>query len=182
MPTFQKGHKVKCIDASFLIDDRNNLLTLGYVYTILVGQRIDGEPIKLVEFPDIWFSCSRFQLITKENYMNTKLEVKLHVYGTLLFGTITKQDFGFVPRGKFKFIASNGYVIESVSEPQLKPKVLYVLGSTVGHDNVTMAFNFGSAGDAIEARQHFLAAIEELNNRACTTMHGVYEAKEPEVK
>ena len=89
-----------------------------------------------------------------------KLDIKLWRFGSEIVGFIAFQE-----KRDFRFDASNGYVIKSLSGPELSPedKKIFVRGSFANHDKNALYAKFPTDEAAIKYAHGIATAIKEYN-------------------
>lgn len=68
-----------------------------------------------------------------------------------------------IKRENFKFCASNGIEIKSISSPELTPAIIYVRGRAKEYDDSIAPREYGNAEGAKEALALYIEAVKEYN-------------------
>lgn len=65
--------------------------------------------------------------------------------------------------GDFKFCASNGIEVKSISRPELTPAIIYVRGSAKEYDDSITPREYSNAKGAKEALARYIEAVKGYN-------------------
>lgn len=90
------------------------------------------------------------------------LKIKFWRVENVLLMKVLEQGDG-IKRGDFKFCASNGIEVKSISSPELTPAIIYVRGCEEEYDDSIAPREYSNAEGAKEALARYIEAVKEYN-------------------